>query len=268
VAQLAAAGTKRLASGTDRLRRSPPGVCVLLYHRVGRRSSSQVDLPFWLFSEQLARLGPCVARLDDALVGLTGSHPGERPSVVVTFDDGTVDFVDEALPLLVERKIPATVYVATDFVERHRKWPDGAPAVTWPALADAITTGLVTVGSHTHTHALLDRLPPPAVEDELARSAGLIEDRLGVPALHFAYPKAVCGSPAAEVAVRRRFVSAALAGTRANRYGHTDPHRLARSPIQVGDGLRYFELKASGGMRLEDDLRRLVNRRRYAGAVN
>ena len=37
-------------------------------------------------------------------------------------------------------------------------------------------------------------------------------------ARHFAYPKAVAGSIAADQAVRSRFASAALAGTRANPY--------------------------------------------------
>ena len=40
-----------------------------------------------------------------------------------------------------------------------------------------------------------------------------------------------------------------------------------RAPVQVGDGMRWFRHKARGGMALEDDIRQLVNRRRYVGAV-
>jgi peptidoglycan/xylan/chitin deacetylase (PgdA/CDA1 family) len=130
-----------------------------------------------------------------------------------------------------------------------------------------MATGLVTVGSHTHTHALLDRLAAGEVDQELDRSVKLIEDRLGVTPHHFAYPKALLGSPEAEEAVRRRFRSACVAGTRPNPYGTTDPYRLHRSPVQVADGMRWFRHKARGGMAFEDDVRRLVNRRRYAGAV-
>ncbi len=86
-------------------------------------------------------------------------------------------------------------------------------------------------------------------------------------AAHFAYPKAVMGSAAADAAVRKRFDSAAVAGTRVNPYGATDPYRLARSPIQVSDGMRWFRRKVAGGMRFEDDVRRIVNRRRYASAT-
>jgi hypothetical protein len=105
------------------------------------------------------------------------------------------------------------------------------------------------------------------VDEELDRSVSLIGERLGVEARHFAYPKALAGSPAADRAVRARFASAAVAGTRPNPYGRTDPYRLARSPVQVDDGLAYFARKVAGGMRIEDDLRRLINRRRLAGAT-
>ena len=130
-----------------------------------------------------------------------------------------------------------------------------------------MSTGLVGVGSHTHTHALLDRLPVGQIEGELDRSIDLIGERLGVPARHFAYPKAVMGSPAAHAAVRARFDSAAVAGTHGNRYGATDPYRLARSPIQVSDGMRWFRRKVAGGLGLEDTLRRALNRRRYAAST-
>jgi peptidoglycan/xylan/chitin deacetylase (PgdA/CDA1 family) len=242
---------------------------VLCYHRVGRRSASRVDLPGWLFEEQLARLtaGPGVVDLDGALAALAGVPPSGPDRVAVTFDDGTADFAEEALPLLVRYKVPATLYVATDFVERGRPFPEDGLPLSWSALADAVSTGFVTIGSHTHSHALLDRLPASEIDEELDRSIDLIRERLGLGPRHFAYPKALPGSPAADRAVRQRFASAAVAGTRANPYGRTDPYRLARSPIQVEDGLDFFTRKVGGGMRVEDDLRRLVNRRRLAGAT-
>ena len=74
---------------------------------------------------------------------------------------------------------------------------------------------------------------------------------MGTAPAHFAYPKALPGSPAAELAVRARFRSAALAASRVNRPGHTDLHRLWRTPVQRSDGSEFFAAKALGGMRLE-----------------
>jgi peptidoglycan/xylan/chitin deacetylase (PgdA/CDA1 family) len=242
---------------------------VLCYHRVGRRTLTQIDLPSWLFEEQMARVaaGPGVVDLDGALAALSGAPPSGPDPVAVTFDDGTADFVEEALPVLVRHGVPATLYLATDFVERGQPFPNGGLPLSWSALSDAISTGLVTVGSHTHSHALLDRLPEGEVGEELDRSIALIKERLGVEPQHFAYPKALAGSPAAARAVRERFASAAVAGTRANPYLMTDAFRLARSPVQVDDGLVFFAHKVAGRMRMEDDLRRLLNRQRLAGAT-
>jgi peptidoglycan/xylan/chitin deacetylase (PgdA/CDA1 family) len=261
---------KRVAAGADRLRPPPRGVIVLLYHRVGRRSPVEVDLELGIFRAQMETLAESgrVATIDDAVAMLRGEEP-TRPldPVVITFDDGTADFVETAVPVLVELGIPATLYVATDHIESRRPFPAAGRPVSWAALADACDTGLVTVGSHTHSHALLDRLAPADASDELGWSCALIEERLGTPARHFAYPKAVRPSPANERLVRQRFASAALAGTRANAYGTTDVHRLARSPVQQADGMRWFAHKLAGGLALEDGLRRVANRARYAGAT-
>ena len=265
-----ARAVKNLAATADRVHRPRPGVVVLIYHRVGGSSGLQIDLPVDLFAAQMELLAGegRVVSLDTALAALEAPVAPSGPDpVVVTFDDGTADFAEHAMPVLARHRVPATLYVATSFVEDHQPFPAGGTPVSWGALRVALGTGLLTVGSHTHTHALLDRLAPELVDDELARSIDLIGARLGVEAAHFAYPKANAGSPAAERAVRARFRSAALAGTRPNPYGHTDPHRLSRSPIQVADGMEWFRRKAEGGMALEDALRRLLNRGRYAGAT-
>lgn len=258
---------KMTAGAVDVVRRPVDGLVVLIYHRVGGRTPVTVDLPTPVFDAQMERLAASgsVLPLDDAVLGLAAGHDLSG-KVVVTFDDGTADFVDEALPVLERHGVPATLYVATSHIENTIDFPDDGRPTTWSGLAECVAGGLVTIGSHTHGHVLLDRLPATVVADDLDRSIGLIGDRLGVDARHFAYPKALCPTAEAEREVRRRFASAAIAGTRANPVG-TDVHRLARTPVQTTDGDRWFERKLAGGMAFEDDLRRLVNRRRYAGAT-
>lgn len=259
---------KASANAADRMRPPPKGITVLLYHRVGGGSGLQIDLSPELFDEQMAVLAETanVVSLDTAVSILAGGEEPADDPVVLTFDDGTRDFADFAVPSLERHGVPATLYVATDFIEGNRPFPhDGAP-LSWSALADAHATGLVTIGSHTHTHALLDRATPEVVADELDRSVGLLQERLGVAADHFAYPKGRGANGQGEMEVRRRFVSAALGGGQPNRYGVTDLYRLRRTPIQVLDGMRWFRAKAAGGMALEGALRRVLDRGRYVGA--
>jgi peptidoglycan/xylan/chitin deacetylase (PgdA/CDA1 family) len=258
---------KVAAAAADALRPRPEGLVILIYHRVGARTRSPVDLPAEVFDDQVAELaaGGRLVSLDEGLRRLEDGDLAGDP-VVLTFDDGTTDWVDTALPVLARHSAPATFYVATDFVERGVPFPHDGRPVTWAGLAELVASGLATIGSHTHTHALLDRADGPSTAAELEQSVTMIGERLGVECEHFAYPKALLGSPAAEGEVRRRFRSATVAGTRANGPG-ADLHRLARTPIQVADGMRWFRRKAAGGMQLEDRARALVSRRRYAGAT-
>lgn len=264
---------KVVAAASDRVR-SPSlggadGVVILIYHRVGARTGVQVDLPSSLFDRQMEMLAASgrAMGLDDAIDALGGGTQSVANPVVVTFDDGTADFVDEAVPILVHHQVPCTLYLATDFVERGRSFPDRGLPVSWAGLAEAVSTGLVTIGSHTHTHRLLDRVDPSTAAEELDRSTGLIEERLGLAARHFAYPKAVVGNASARHAVGQRFRSAAVGGTRANAWAHHDVYQLTRSAIQVADGMRWFTRKVDGGMALEDHVRQRINRRRYADAT-
>lgn len=258
---------KRVAYIADDLRRSDVGDIVLAYHRIGGHTPSPVDLPTTHFARQMAHLraAMCTATLDSLIVGSSAAESATA-RVVVTFDDGTSDFVDEALPVIVKYCIPVTLYLATEFVDSKRPYPaDGTP-ISWRGLREALSTGLVTIGAHTHTHRLLDRCSLAEAEYELDTCIGRIEDELGVTAHHFAYPKAVAPRDGAIGAlVRSRFQTAAVAGTRPNVPGQIDPWSIYRSPIQNADGWEGFVRKVGGGMRVEDDLRRLINLVRYRG---
>jgi peptidoglycan/xylan/chitin deacetylase (PgdA/CDA1 family) len=258
------------AASADWFMTPPRGVVLLQYHRVGRHAPLETDLPVARFEEQMAFL--CDERrattLDRSLELLGGAGIPERDPVVVTFDDGTADFAECAVPVLVRYGIPVVLYVATAFVEHRQPFSHGAVPLSWAALRDLVATGLVTVGSHTHNHALLDHADDATAAAELDHSIGLLEDRLGLEPRHFAYPKGMAGSPAAAAAVRRCFASAALANVGVNRYGRADPYRLARSPIQFSDGMRWFTRKMNGGLALEGTLRRALNRRRYRRLVS
>ena len=264
---------KASAAAVDVVRRPHRGITFLIYHRVGAGNGGQMDLPLDVFEAQLDWLRDTqrVISLDQAADELSscvgaepGVGPGVEPGVVLTFDDGTTDWVDHVLPALERFSTPATFYVATEFVEEGVPFPSDGRPLDWVAVRELASSALVTIGSHTHRHLLLDRLPDEQIGDELDRSIELLSEHVDRPVAHFAYPKAVAGSPAADAAVRSRFRTAVLAGTRANR-GGADLYRLARSPVQASDGSRWFHRKATGGLGAEDEMRQLANRVRYRG---
>lgn len=215
-------------------------VVILLYHRVGA-GGREIDLPAPVFEDQLSRL--CE---HETVLSLEASlHGGSPGGVVVTFDDGYRDFHDHALPLLVRYRVPALLYLTTGQVASG-----AVDALTWSQLGEAVATGLVTVGAHTHRHLDLSRASEHTARQELERCKGLIEDRLAISCRHFAYPWAV-GSPATDRVVRSMFDTAARRAWRTNRRGRIDPYRLGRTPVLRGDGRLFFAAKTRGRLDAE-----------------
>ncbi len=220
-------------------RRGPGDVVILLYHRVGA-GGREIDLPVSAFTSQLADLQARerVLTLDEAVSG------GNGGGIVLTFDDGYRDFHEHVVPLLVQFKMPAVLYLASGLVAGERSAPDGH-ALTWSQLREAVSTGLVEVGAHTHSHVNLARAGWVEAEAEIRGCKELIEDRLGVECRHFAYPWCVASLPARRV-VARLFETAALDAWRTNRRGQIYPHRLGRTPVLRSEGRTFFRAKVAG----------------------
>jgi peptidoglycan/xylan/chitin deacetylase (PgdA/CDA1 family) len=239
LARKAAKATALMGGILTRRRRGD--VVFLLYHRVGDRGG-EIELPQAMFEEQMAHL----AEREPVLTLHQAVSNGHQGGVVVSFDDGYIDFHHQVLPILEKYRVPTVLYLATGLVAEERESNDHrGDAITWSQLGETVATGLVTVGAHTHSHADLSRANERTSEDEMLRSKNLIEDRLGVACRHFAYPFAV-GSEAADRVARRLFDTAALTAWKTNRPGRTDPYRLGRTPVLRSDGHVFFRAKVRG----------------------
>lgn len=59
---------------------------------------------------------------------------------------------------------------------------------SWAQIREMADSGLVTFGSHTHSHVILGRASPEVIRYELAESRRRIERETGRPCVHFCYP--------------------------------------------------------------------------------
>lgn len=158
------------------------------------------------------------------------SPPASQHRTVLTFDDGIRSVHQTALPILTRRRLPATLYVVSDWVGRTNVWcsqPPGAPTfalMNWDELRDARDAGL-TIGCHTASHPRLDRLTEPAWDAELRGSRARLEDALLVPVVDFAYPY---GCYQAEAVRRVRAIYASAVTTDMGFVAAAAPHCLPR----------------------------------------
>lgn len=133
---------------------------------------------------------------------LESGAPLPRRAVALHFDNGWLDCVTTAMPLLHELGIAATAYVITDGTTASSEGrkakvvtsTEGAtehPFITWDHARALLEAGW-EIGAHTATHPRLGDLQAKegdgAVLREVERSNEAYARRLGFVPAHFAYP--------------------------------------------------------------------------------
>ncbi len=103
-------------------------------------------------------------------------------TVMLTFDDGYTDFYENALPILKKYNIKANLYVISGYM-------GGDVYATPEQIKEIANSGLVSIGSHTISHASLNQLSYENIEKELSESKQTLENLLGKEVTTIAYPK-------------------------------------------------------------------------------
>lgn len=218
----------------------------------------------------------------------------------LTLDDGFLNNLTVATPILESHGVPATVYVTTGFVEHNAMlvlepaapgalrfpWRGGAAAFDGPeskhALLDEIRREVksrrdidpntfaddvarqlgcapvqasndqldrkmdwaavrafaarpgMTVGGHTHSHAIMSHLDPASLDFEIDHCLGLLRDKAGFDTRHFAYPEGLVEhySDGVIAALKARGIACCPTAEPGLNDPGADPFRLKRIMVQ------------------------------------
>lgn len=119
---------------------------------------------------------------------------GDLPprAVAVTFDDGYLDVLTHAAPILADERVPGAAFVVPGLLTRGKGAADASFAVTrplldWAQLRELSEAGW-TIGAHSMTHPVLSALPEPAARRELTQSRDELQQRLSMTVDLLAYP--------------------------------------------------------------------------------
>ena len=173
---------------------------VLMYHKVNDLPGNPATVPTRIFEEQMALLGKLgyVPVSLDAVRDhyLLGSALPPR-AVLITFDDGYRDNLENAVPVLRRHGYPAVLFVPIGFLDDGRPLPHEESlhalgirneTLDWDELQEVEQTG-VRVESHGIGHRPLSDLEPAEATREIALSKLRLEERLGREVEAFAYVK-------------------------------------------------------------------------------
>ena len=101
--------------------------------------------------------------------------------IEITFDDGFRGLY-ENFSLIMEKDIPVRLFLITE-----RLGDKGYLAKD--EIKEMLATGLLSIGSHTHTHSDLEKLAEKEIFDELERSKKILEDTFSVSIQTLCYPR-------------------------------------------------------------------------------
>jgi len=207
------------------------GLRILTYHRVAETPVDPFSVSPRDFAAQMQILSDtrAVLPLETTLRALDGGD-GEVPRIVLTFDDGTRDFVTEALPVLSRLSLPATLYVSPALVGREGY-------LDWSDLDSVAQAPGITLGSHGLDHQSLGKLDPETVWLQVSRSRQQIEDRLGRSVTSMAYPYGTRRdfNQVVKELVQKAGYQAACTSMNGVNQSHVDRYELKRTKIEQGD---------------------------------
>lgn len=203
----------RRAAERDTWRRLKRGVSILMYHAIGARGErpTRYVIPVTQFERQmkwLKRRGYAVMRLEDYVACLREHRLPPPKAVVVTLDDGYLDNLTLARPILERLGLPATVFLVSAG-GTHNGWSVTDDVAGRPLMrmedAKGILGGVVSFGAHTRTHPKLPDIPLADAEREVGGSRDELEAALGAPISTFAYPYGRMNAAVRDIVVRAGF---------------------------------------------------------------
>ncbi|MFH0936777.1 MAG: polysaccharide deacetylase family protein [Candidatus Daviesbacteria bacterium] len=165
-------------------------VPILMYHYIGENpdpkdtARNSISLGPTKFEEEMKYLrdnGYNTITLDTLYPALKDLITLPNKSVILTFDDGYMDFYYNAYPILSKYGLHATVFIPTNLMNQGYY-------LTWAQIKEMSSSGLITFGTHGVHHYHFTSLSTQDLDFELSESKKILQDNLGIPINFVAYP--------------------------------------------------------------------------------
>ena len=168
-----------------RLLKSKKSVDILMYHSISD-GPGPTCIPVEVFRAQLSSLeangfeAVSLSKFADWRRG--ESQIPSRP-VVITFDDGFLDFMEVAYPELHSRGWTSTVFLPTGLVGVHEEWPGHLKSrprrlMSWDQIGRLSERG-IEFGGHSISHVDLTSLSLDALRTEIRKPQEEIRQQIG-----------------------------------------------------------------------------------------
>ena len=232
------------------------GPVILMYHAFGPHGErpSRYIVPAERFARQLAWLALCryrVLGLDEVVACRRAGRLLPPRTVVLTADDGYVDTLTVAAPLLRHRRFPATVFVVSDALGGTNDWDvdtllTGRRIATAAAIRAVRCAGDIRFGAHTRHHPSLTAIASARAREEIVGGRAALEAALGEEVTMFAYPYGHYDASGVALVEEAGYAGACGGFSGINDPG-VPPYTLRRAEIRGTDSLFTFAMIVACG---------------------
>lgn len=242
------------ASITNLLTQNPQPIPILVYHQIDEAPPK--GRPFrslYVSPAAFARQMTWLKWLGYTGLSMSGLQPylsGERTGKVVgiTFDDGYLNNLIHALPVLVRHGFSSTCYAVSGLAGKTNLWDQGAGIAQTPLMNEAQMrqwlAGGQEIGSHTRNHVNLMETADESCVQEIAGGKLDLETALGSSVSHFCYPYGRYESRHAAMAGAQGFVTATTT-QRSRCHAGVGMLEIPRVPVLRSTSLPMFWLKVA-----------------------
>lgn len=216
---------------------------ILTYHFIGNnpnpKDTARNDLSvtpdkFEAQMDYLAKNGYTPITLDTLYGIFNNQTSAPSRSVVLTFDDGYIDFYYNAFPILRRFNFHAVSFIPTGLVGKSYY-------MSWDQIKEIHASGLITFEAHSVNHVNLTGLSYARMLKELQDSKNILSSQTGYPVNFIAYPYGI-----SNVLVYSAVRKAGYVGGVGTWFGKVS-----------GPGINMPRIKISGYMSLKDFASRL-----------
>lgn len=165
-------------------------VPILTYHYIGNnpnpadKARDNLEVAPDKFDEEmgyLSKQGYSAISFDTFYASLKGTASLPSKPIILTFDDGYIDFYLNAYPILRKYGLHAVSFISTGLINQGYY-------MSWAQIKEIDSSGLVSFQAHSVSHPNLVSLSDKDLQYQITESKKVLEGQLGKTVNTFAYP--------------------------------------------------------------------------------